>query len=388
MENRKNTEVSLGISIRKEHWNETEQIVLTSDPDYKQNSFKVNNVKTKLDKALLLAEAEGTLVITETLIQALNKPSSSSANTSLRSYSNSLILALKEAKKAGTALAYQDAVNSIIKHGKESMLITDVSYSFLERYKLAMLKQGVKLNSISAYLRSIRAIYNKAIKQKIVPRSAYPFDDFKIQIEETNNRRLTIEQMKMLASVDLPTFSARWHYRNFFFMSFCLIGMNFVDMFTLSGDQYDGFYIRYKRHKTGKLYCITVPTMVKNLLDFYSKQSSKNGHKYILPTMGNEDDPIKQCKLIKQICKNCSKHMRKIGASVDIREPISSYYARYTWANIARKLGYSKDLISEALGHEYGNKVTSIYLDKYDTERINEANLSVIKAVWNKEGGC
>jgi len=31
---------------------------------------------------------------------------------------------------------------------------------------------------------------------------------------------------------------------------------------------------------------------------------------------------------------------------------------RYTYANIAKQLGYSKDLIAEALGHEYGNKVT------------------------------
>jgi len=53
---------------------------------------------------------------------------------------------------------------------------------------------------------------------------------------------------------------------------------------------------------------------------------------------------------------------------------VSTYYARYSWANIARHLGYSKDLIAEALGHEYGNRVTGIYLDEYGNEVIDGAN--------------
>ena len=56
---------------------------------------------------------------------------------------------------------------------------------------------------------------------------------------------------------------------------------------------------------------------------------------------------------------------------------LTTYYARYSWANIARKLGYSKDLIAEALGHEYGNRVTGIYLDNYDLEVIDEMNEKV-----------
>jgi len=57
---------------------------------------------------------------------------------------------------------------------------------------------------------------------------------------------------------------------------------------------------------------------------------------------------------------------------------LTFYYARYTWANVAKQLGYSKDKIAEALGHEYGNKVTGIYLDNYGNEVIDEMNLEVI----------
>ena len=46
-------------------------------------------------------------------------------------------------------------------------------------------------------------------------------------------------------------------------------------------------------------------------------------------------------------------------------------------ANVARSLGYPKDQIAEALGHEYGNKVTGIYLDNYGSEVIDGMNAKV-----------
>ena len=53
------------------------------------------------------------------------------------------------------------------------------------------------------------------------------------------------------------------------------------------------------------------------------------------------------------------------------------YKARHTWATIAHKIGISKDVISLALGHEFGCKTTGIYID-YDLEQIDKANRKVI----------
>lgn len=56
---------------------------------------------------------------------------------------------------------------------------------------------------------------------------------------------------------------------------------------------------------------------------------------------------------------------------------ITSYWARHTWATIAHKIGISKDVISLALGHEFGCKTTGIYID-YDLEQVDKANRKVI----------
>ncbi len=62
-------------------------------------------------------------------------------------------------------------------------------------------------------------------------------------------------------------------------------------------------------------------------------------------------------------------------------EKLTTYVFRYTYANIARKLGYSKDLIAEALGHEYGNSVTGIYLEQFDLEVVDSMNEKIIASM-------
>jgi hypothetical protein len=57
---------------------------------------------------------------------------------------------------------------------------------------------------------------------------------------------------------------------------------------------------------------------------------------------------------------------------------------RYTYANIAKQLGFSKDLIAEALGHEYGNAVTGIYLEMFDNDIVDNMNQQIFQTVIKK----
>jgi integrase/recombinase XerD len=252
------------------------------------------------------------------------------------------------------------------------------------KYNAYMLSKNVKVNSIAAYLRSIRAIYNKAIKQKMVDKASYPFDDFKLETEETASRSLSADILRQIFSVELKTDTPIWHYRNYFILSFCLIGMNFTDLMTLQPSHINNDTVHYQRDKTGKLYSIIVPDVAKKLLRYYKAYHSKNDHRYLLPALINTEDAVLRKKAVMQICKTCNKYMRKIVAMCGIDTHISTYYARYSWANLARELGYNKDLIAEALGHEYGNNETGIYLDKYDSQRINEANERILELIFKK----
>jgi hypothetical protein len=75
--------------------------------------------------------------------------------------------------------------------------------------------------------------------------------------------------------------------------------------------------------------------------------------------------------------KSCNNQLKKIGKTLELPIPLTTYVARYTWANVAKSLGYAKDLIAEGLGHEYGNRITGIYLDNYGSDVIDEMNQKV-----------
>ena len=82
-----------------------------------------------------------------------------------------------------------------------------------------------------------------------------------------------------------------------------------------------------------------------------------------------------------QRSKMINKHLKSLGRLICTSEEITTYVFRYSYANITKQLGYSKDLIAEALGHEYGNKVTGIYLEQFDQVIIDDMNVNIIKKV-------
>jgi integrase len=64
---------------------------------------------------------------------------------------------------------------------------------------------------------------------------------------------------------------------------------------------------------------------------------------------------------------------------------ISSYWARHTVATLMiNELDVSKDTVSEALGHSYGSKITSVYIN-FDQKKVDIANRRLIDLINNKE---
>ena len=66
---------------------------------------------------------------------------------------------------------------------------------------------------------------------------------------------------------------------------------------------------------------------------------------------------------------------------LEVNEAISTYVFRYSYANIAKQLGYSKDLIGEALGHNTGSQITGIYLEQFDLEIVDDMNEKIIRFI-------
>jgi hypothetical protein len=76
-------------------------------------------------------------------------------------------------------------------------------------------------------------------------------------------------------------------------------------------------------------------------------------------------------------------NLKKIAVICGIKRKLSTYYARYSWTNIGRKVGLSIDDVSLGLGHQDPKyKVTAIYLDE-DQDMIDLANRRIIDHIIN-----
>jgi integrase/recombinase XerD len=376
---RKHKEAALGIYLLSQDWDDENNRVKPSHPNAKLIALRISQAVSEVQKKALKLETSEKVFTADLTTGAIHQKKSS---TTFWEFTNSEIEALKKAGKIGNAITYRTAANSLIKFTKNNTLkFEGIDYNLLSRYSGWMLENGLTQNASASYLREIRAIFNKAIKAEIVEEKYYPFKKFKIKTTKTISRALTIDEMQKIARLQLEPGTQVAIARDYFLLSFFLIGTNFSDIFKLRPSDIREDRVSFLRSKTHKPYSIYLHASAKALLAHYGKTDGT----YLLPILkpGSTPEIIKRDCL--QAIKTTNKYLGKVGALCGLKLPITTYYARYSWANIAKSLGYSKDLIAEALGHEYGNAVTGIYLDNYGNELIDTANKAVIDAVLSKQ---
>lgn len=304
------------------------------------------------------------------------------------------------------AANYTSALNSLIRFDKSEKLYThQITSDFLQEF-IAFLfneskeraeqlkKKGKRVpstRSTSLYLMSIRKLFNEAVKQYNKPDQGLirikntPFAYFHIPKQEaTRKRAITPEQIRKMAQLPYQTVYKGIHHTNrfnlakdCFLLSFCLMGINSVDLFNAT--EYDGKVLTYYRTKTkgrrmdkAKM-VVGVPKMLQPLFDKYKDMTGKRIFNFYQSYV-NE----------KAFNKAINKGLKEIGDILGI-DDLEYYAARHSWATIAlNKVGISKYVVHEALNHiDESMRVTDIYI-KRDFSNENRANAKVIKYVFGK----
>ena len=108
-----------------------------------------------------------------------------------------IIQQLKSETRYGTAQVYKDTRNRL-KEFDEKIKFEDLDVKFIESFERALIKKGNSTNSISIYLRTLRATYNKALKGGIFNQDNSPFKQFKIKNGNPVKRALNKNDMLKL----------------------------------------------------------------------------------------------------------------------------------------------------------------------------------------------
>lgn len=240
----------------------------------------------------------------------------------------------------------------------DNLLCSQINISWLKGFEYYLSKYCPSPNTRAIHLRNIRAIINYAIDNEVIDK--YPFRRFKIRTQETDKRSLTKEQLQTIYKYR-GTERERM-YIDCFFLIFFLIGINIADLSRLK--TIDNGYIIYNRKKTGTLYKIKVEPEAQQIINKYK------GKKHLLRFFD-------RYKNYKDFAKRLNMWLKRIAHQCGIKENVTTYYARHSWATIAAQINIPNDTISECLGHKHGNKVTSIYIN-FDKTKIDKANRDVI----------
>lgn len=292
----------------------------------------------------------------------------------LRSFWEQLIDELKNAGRHGNARVYSMTLNAIKPVIDLDIPIKAFNYKKLMDLERSLYQRGMSANGISVYMRTLRAVCNKAINYDLVGHEWYPFRKYKFRKDKTRPRVLSIDEVKAYFNLDLEP--SHNYYKSWLIgkLIFMLRGINIKDLLLLSSDNIRNGRIIYKRAKTGKIYSIKLTDEVNEILSQFQGSST------LLGTIATDElrDKGRLIKVIMQRRKVINSHLKKLSKLINAEESITTYVFRYSYANMAKQLGYSKDLIAEALGHEYGNTVTGIYLEQFDLALIDEMNQHII----------
>lgn len=365
--------INSGVCLQNSFWNEKKMIVEKSHPNSKLLNIKLSKQYFKIEQALLTLDNEFSI---EKLKKILDGNPKDDIPETFQMFAEKLIQQMTEANRIGNAIVYQTAVNRLIAYCGKDVSFVEVNYKLLDQFSHHLITSGLKQNSVSNYLRSIRAIYNKAIKMKLVDRSAYPFYDISIKSEKTAKRAILREDLYKIKQVSLEADSVAWRSLNYFLISFYLRGISFTDLAYLTPNNIIDGRIVYNRRKTHKNYSIRLFPETEALF----KKFEVVGNKYLLPILPYDaiEDSIKTKKVIRQWIKTTNKYLKRLSEEVGLSSSVTTYTSRHTFATSAKRLGYSNELIAEALGHEIGNKITNIYLDAFDTDVLDAMHERVI----------
>lgn len=294
--------------------------------------------------------------------------------TTIQEFWKEVIQQLLDSNRTGTARSYITTLSVISKIIDCNCMFTQVSYKDLIIIETTLLKRGVSINGIAVYMRTFRAICNRAILYNVASHDWYPFRKYKIKKEKTTPRTISINEMQLY--FNYTTLHADKLYKSWCIgkLIFMLRGINLTDLLLLKKANVHNDRIIYKRAKTGKMYSVKMLPQVQELITEFTDNTE-----YLFGSlMSHYDKPtLQDSKLYADFRKKLNKKLKKISKTLDIETQITTYVFRYTYANIAKQLGFSKDLIAEALGHEYGNSVTGIYLEMFDNDIVDNMNETI-----------
>lgn len=296
-----------------------------------------------------------------------------SNGSTLFSYMEQMIARYWRQGQHRTSETYSTTLNSFKRFRADiDVYLEDIDSELMEAYENHLKQNNLSPNTISFYMKHLRAVYKRAVDDELV-RDKNPFKRVSTSIEKTAKRAISLKALKRLKAMDLSDNSSKRFARDIFLFSFYTRGMSFVDIAYLQKKNLKGDVLSYRRRKTNQLLKIGWEPDMQEILKRYEADTSSP---YLFSIIKDaEGNPRKQYQNMQFLI---NRHLKEIGKGLGLHQPLTMYCARHSWASIAHEEGIPLSIISEGMGHD-SEKTTQIYLASLKTEVIDKANRKILK---------
>jgi len=306
-------------------------------------------------------------------------------------YVNRKAESLRAANRFGTAHAYQFAAVSFLKFlGNKDIRIEKITSILIKSFEHYLQTNNKSKNTISCYMRSLRAAYNAANGENKLwvskKSQEKPFADVFTGNAKTEKRAISAQCIINLAGIKLEEPEKKMekevdiHSLNFsrdlFLFSFYTQGMSFTDMANLKRENIEERVIKYYRKKTGQPIIIEMEDCIKEILKRYSSPASN----YLFPILRETDDEHSKWLKTNFALSQYNKNLKKIAIRTGIDVHLTGYVSRHSWASLASQEGIPIATISRGMGHE-SEKTTRIYISQLDFSDVRRANRQILSRI-------
>jgi integrase/recombinase XerD len=371
--NRTTTAIPIGVHVLQKDWDDKNRLVKKGYTGVGSVN-RLNNIIQKkkaeaMDAILKLNESGELPMLT---VKALkDKVFKKAEKHSFFVCADEIIEGLLEANRIGTARSYRDVVNALKHFNKgKDLLFQNITYGFLIKFETYHVGKGNSVNGLAVYMRTIRAIYNKAIKSGLIEKEHYPFDDYKLKTVPTEKRALDWDFLKRIIELEIKPGHECFKARHYFIASYMMYGMNFTDMAFLRKDNIEDGRITYRRKKTSKLYDIKITEQLDKIISHYMQLYPDSP--YIFPIIKREGARL-QYKDIECARKRYNTKLKVLAELCGIEKNLTSYVSRHSFATQAMLNQVPLNAISSMLGHS-SLKTTEVYLKSLPSNILDDYN--------------
>lgn len=373
--NRVVRQISTGYKLFASEWDQRSEAVIPCQPPagMERDNYllsvgeRIRRDKIRLEKAIRTLSQSGPFTADDIVIRFHDSRQEPSFNDYIRQQ----IVRLKRLGKIRTSETYTAALKSFSSFMKgRDILFGELNSDLLMEYEAYLKNRGNSPNTISFYMRILKAVYNRAVENGLTGQQNL-FKSVYTGVEKTLKRAIHLNDIRRIKRLDLSLKPHLDFARDMFLFCFYTRGMSFVDMAYLKkGDIANGI-LTYRRKKTGQQLFIRWEKCMQEIIDKYPVNETE----FLLPVITERNKEYR--KQYTNALHRVNTLLKKIGEMLDLPIPLTMYVARHSWASIAKNHNVPVSVISEGMGHDSEN-TTQIYLASLDTAVVDKANKKIL----------